>query len=51
MSEHLRDARLRKEKNNSHFGKRYGPEDLAFAMLEKVFGAERTDRQLREANV
>ena len=51
MGEHLRDVRLCKEKPiNSHFGRKgHGPEDLAFAVLEKLFGAERIERQLREA--
>ena len=51
MTEHLRDVRLRKEKPiNSHFeGVAHGPVDLTFAVLEKVFGAERIERQLREA--
>ena len=35
---------------NSHFGGvAHGPVDLTFAVLEKVFGAERIERQLREA--
>ena len=35
---------------NSHFGKEgQGPEDLVFTVLEKEFGGERIERQLREA--
>ena len=51
MWEHLRDVCLRKAKPiNSHFGKKgQGPEELAFTVLEKVFGGERMERQLREA--
>ena len=50
MTEHLRDVRLRKKPINSHFGGvADGPGDLTFAVLEKVFGAERIERQLREA--
>ena len=43
--------RLCKEKPfNFYFGRKgHGPEVLAFAMVEKVFGGERTERQLREA--
>ena len=49
--EPLRDVRLRKENPiNSHFERKgHGPEALAFAVLEKVFGAERIEKQLREA--
>ena len=50
LSEHLRDIRLRKDKPiNFHFGaKDHTHNDVAFAILEKTFGAERTERQLRE---
>ena len=50
MSEHLRDIRLRKDKPiNFHFGEKdHTHDDVAFAILEKTFGAERTERQLRE---
>ena len=51
MTKHLRDVRLRRDKPiNSHFGGvAHGPVDFTFAVLEKVFGAERIERQLREA--
>ena len=51
MTEHLRDVRLRRDKPiNSHFGGvAHGPVDFTFAVLEKAFGAERIERQLREA--
>lgn len=50
MSEHLRDIRLKKDKPiNFHFGgKGHTNNDVAFAVLEKTFDAERTERQLRE---
>ena len=45
MSEYLRDVRLRKERPiNSHFGGvAHGPGDLTFAVMVKVFGAERIE--------
>ena len=51
MGEHLRDVHFCREKPiNSHFGEKgHGPEYLAFAVFEKVCGAEHIERQLREA--
>ena len=50
MTEHLRDIRLKREKPiNFHFGAQgHTNNDVAFAVLEKTFEAERTERQLRE---
>ena len=48
MAEYLRDIRLEKDKPiNLHFGEATH-RDVVFAVLEKVYGAERTERQLRE---
>ena len=47
MTEHLRDIRL--EMGNLHFGGEcHTYRDVVFAALEKVYGAERTERKLRE---
>ena len=50
MTEHLRDMRLRKDKPiNFHFGEKgHTQHDMAFTVLEKVYAAERIERQLRE---
>lgn len=50
MTEHLRDVRLGKDKPiNFHFGEKgHNQSDVAFAVLEKMYRAERTERQLRE---
>ena len=50
MTEHLRDVRLRKDKPiNFHFGEKGRTQhDMAFTVLEKVYAAERIERQLRE---
>ena len=50
MTEHLRDIRLEIGKPiNLHFGGEcHTYRDVVFATLEKVYGAERTERQLRE---
>ena len=47
MTEHLQDMRLRKDKPiNFYFGETQ--HDMAFTVLEKVYAAERIERQLRE---
>ena len=50
VTEHLRDIRLRKDKPiNAHFGKHgHIYRDVAVAVMEKCFGAERIERQIRE---
>ena len=50
MTEHLRDVRLRKDiPINFHFGEKgHTQHDMAFTVLEKVYAAERIERQLRE---
>ena len=51
MTEHLRDVRLKKDKPiNYHFGEKdHRLSDMAFIVLEKTYGADRTERQLRES--
>ena len=50
MTEYLRDVRLRKDKPiNFHFGEKgHTQHDMDFTVLEKVYGAERIERQLRQ---
>ena len=50
MTEYLRDICLRKDKPiNAHFGKHgHIYRDVAVAVMEKCFGAERIERQIRE---
>ena len=50
MTEHLRDVRLRRDKPiNVHFNQgEHSQLDMGFVVLEKLYNAERTERQLRE---
>ena len=50
MTEHLRDVRLTNDKPiNFHFGEKgHTKHDMVFAVLEKVYAADRIERQLRE---
>ena len=51
MTEHRRDGHLNKDTPiSAHFGKKeHGHDDVFFAVMEKAFGAECIERQLREA--
>jgi hypothetical protein len=51
MKEHIRDVRTRTEKPiNTHFDDgHHKPDTLSFSVLEKVYAAEKIERQLREA--
>ena len=50
MTEHLRDIKLKREKPiNHHFGmKGHSEKDAKIAVLEKLYGGEKIERQLKE---
>ena len=50
MTKHLRDVRIRRDKPiNFHFNQgEHSQLDMGFVVLEKLYNAERTERQLRE---
>ena len=49
MSEHLRDVRLQKEKPiNYQFNEEHTQNDISFVVLETLYSADRTERQLRD---